>query len=191
MNKSIVIGSTLSVLGLGGLAVGAYQVSHYSQAPEPVYADILQVDAATRTVETPRQVCEDVVVSQQAPSRDPNRIIGTAAGAIVGGLLGNQVGGGSGKKIATVAGAVGGGLAGREVQGRIESGQTTTTTRQECHTVTDTRQEHLGYDVEYRLDGQVFSARLDEAPQGNRVLMQDGKPQWHVGQSSAGSDSQG
>ncbi|WP_192036557.1 glycine zipper 2TM domain-containing protein [Halomonas sp. YLGW01] len=191
MNKSIVIGSTLSVFGLGGLAVGAYQVSNFAQPPEPVYADILQVEAATRTVETPREVCENVVVSQQTPSRDPNRIIGTAAGAIVGGLLGNQVGGGSGKKIATVAGAVGGGLAGREVQGRIESGQTTTTTRQECHTVTDTRQEHLGYDVEYRLDGQVFSARLDEAPQGDRVLMQNGQPQWHAGQAKPQAASQG
>lgn len=191
MNKSIVIGTTLSVFGLGGLAVGAYQVSNYAQPPEPVYADILQVEAATRTVETPREVCENVVVNQQAPSRDPNRIIGTAAGAIVGGLLGNQVGGGSGKKIATVAGAVGGGLAGREVQGRIESGQTTTTTRRECHTVTDTRQEHLGYDVEYRVDGQVFSDRLDEAPQGDRVLMQNGQPQWNAGQSSSQTASQG
>ncbi|WP_136255315.1 glycine zipper 2TM domain-containing protein [Onishia niordana] len=191
MNKSIVIGTTLSVFGLGGLAVGAYQVSSYSQPPEPVYADILQVEAATRTIETPREVCENVVVNQQAPSRDPNRIIGTAAGAIVGGLLGNQVGGGSGKKIATVAGAVGGGLAGREVQGRIESGQTTTSTRRECHTVTDTRQEQLGYDVEYRVDGQVYSARLDEAPQGNRVLMQNGQPQWHAGQSTPQTEPQG
>ncbi|MFC3283548.1 glycine zipper 2TM domain-containing protein [Litchfieldella rifensis] len=185
MNKSIMIGSTLAVLGLGGLAVGAYQVQTFSQPPEPVYADILSVDAATRSVETPREVCEDVVVSQRAPSRDPNRIVGTAAGAIVGGLLGNQIGGGSGKKIATVAGAVGGGFAGREVQERIEAGQTTTTTQRQCHTVVDTREEHLGYDVEYRYEGQVYSVRLDEAPQGSRVLMQDDEPQWHGADATA------
>lgn len=44
--------------------------------------------------------------------------VGAAVGAVAGGLLGNQIGGGSGKKIATVAGAVGGGLAGHEVEKR-------------------------------------------------------------------------
>ncbi|EPC03782.1 hypothetical protein L861_00365 [Litchfieldella anticariensis FP35 = DSM 16096] len=185
MNKSIVIGSTLAVLGLGGLAVGAYQVQTFDREPEPVYADILSVNAATRTVEAPREVCENVVVSQRAPTRDPHRIVGTAAGAIVGGLLGNQIGGGSGKKIATVAGAVGGGFAGREVQERIEAGQTTTTTQRQCHTVVDTQQQHLGYDVEYRYEGQVYSVRLDEAPQGSQVLMHEGEPQWHAGQAQA------
>jgi outer membrane lipoprotein SlyB len=44
--------------------------------------------------------------------------IGMVAGAVLGGVLGNQVGGGSGKKIATVAGAIGGGYAGNEVEKR-------------------------------------------------------------------------
>jgi hypothetical protein len=42
--------------------------------------------------------------------------VGVVAGAVVGGVLGNQVGGGSGKKLATVAGAVGGGYAGNEIE---------------------------------------------------------------------------
>lgn len=62
-----------------------------------------------------RVVCKNVEV--QRNSRDPNRITGTATGAVVGGLLGNQVGGGNGKKLATVAGAVAGGAAGRQIQG--------------------------------------------------------------------------
>jgi uncharacterized protein YcfJ len=41
--------------------------------------------------------------------------VGTGVGAVVGGLLGNQVGGGNGKKIATVAGVLLGGYAGNEV----------------------------------------------------------------------------
>jgi len=36
--------------------------------------------------------------------------------AVVGGLLGNMVGGGNGRKLATVAGAVGGGYAGNEIE---------------------------------------------------------------------------
>lgn len=59
-----------------------------------------------------RVVCKNVEV--QRNSRDPNRIAGTATGAVIGGLLGNQVGGGNGKKLATVAGAVAGGAAGRQ-----------------------------------------------------------------------------
>lgn len=134
---SIVVGATLAVLGVGGLALGAWQVQ---QPRGTVYAEILAVEPVTRTVERPQEVCEDVerVVSEEVPvqvpveapapsgpaaSRDPHRIVGSAAGALVGGLLGNQVGGGSGKKIATVAGAIGGALAGREVQERVEARQ--------------------------------------------------------------------
>ena len=41
--------------------------------------------------------------------------VGTGVGAVVGGLLGNQIGGGNGKKLATVAGVLLGGYAGNEV----------------------------------------------------------------------------
>lgn len=41
--------------------------------------------------------------------------VGTGIGAVAGGLLGNQVGGGNGKKLATVAGVLLGGYAGNEV----------------------------------------------------------------------------
>jgi len=62
-----------------------------------------------------RVICEDVEVARS--TSDPNRIGGTAAGAVIGGLVGNQVGSGSGRKVATVAGAVAGGAIGRNVQG--------------------------------------------------------------------------
>lgn len=44
--------------------------------------------------------------------------VGIATGAVIGGLLGNHVGGGNGRSLATVAGAVGGGYAGNEVEKR-------------------------------------------------------------------------
>ncbi|MDW5376888.1 glycine zipper 2TM domain-containing protein [Halomonas sp. HP20-15] len=182
MNKSIVVGGTLAVLGLGGLAFGAYQMNE-AQA-EPQFARITQVDRVTETVETPREVCEAVAVTHQRPVKDPNRIAGTAVGAIVGGVLGNQVGGGSGKKIATAAGAVAGGLAGREVQQRMQQGEAYTTTEQRCRTVTDSREKLIGYDVEYRVDGEAHTARLDQAPEGDRVAMVDGRPQWHADANS-------
>ena len=44
--------------------------------------------------------------------------LGTVGGAVVGGILGNQVGKGDGNTIATIAGAVGGAYAGREIEKR-------------------------------------------------------------------------
>ena len=47
-----------------------------------------------------------------------NSPIGIGVGAVVGGLLGNQVGGGNGKTLATIAGALGGGYVGNEIAKR-------------------------------------------------------------------------
>jgi len=47
--------------------------------------------------------------------------IGAVGGAVAGGLIGNQIGGGSGKTIATVVGAVGGGYAGHQVEKHVRS----------------------------------------------------------------------
>lgn len=211
MSKSIIVGSSLAVLGLGGLAFGAWQVQEQSPA-EPQFAEVIGVAAATRSVERPREVCEDVdlVVHEEVPvevpvtqaaaagagaSQDPHRVVGTAAGAIVGGLLGSQVGGGSGKQLAAVAGAVGGGLAGREVQNRIEArqhaqagGQVETETRyetrsrtvteQQCQTVMESHEEHLGYDVTYRLNGEELTRRLESEPRAERLPVVEGEVQW-------------
>lgn len=47
--------------------------------------------------------------------------VGIVGGAVVGGLLGNQIGKGSGNTLATVGGAVAGGYAGNEVQKHVNS----------------------------------------------------------------------
>ena len=55
-------------------------------------------------------------------------VIGVIGGAVVGGALGNQIGGGRGKDIATVVGAVGGAVAGTEIEKRVRSTKTYETT---------------------------------------------------------------
>lgn len=47
--------------------------------------------------------------------------VGMIGGAVVGGLLGHQVGGGTGKTLATVGGAAAGAYAGNEVQKNVNS----------------------------------------------------------------------
>jgi uncharacterized protein YcfJ len=56
--------------------------------------------------------------AQAAPAQ-PN-YLGIGAGAVLGGILGHQVGGGNGKKLATVAGVIGGGFLGNEVANRYK-----------------------------------------------------------------------
>jgi len=51
------------------------------------------------------------------PAPQPN-YIGIGTGAVIGGLIGNQVGGGNGKKLATVAGILGGGYLGNQMINR-------------------------------------------------------------------------
>jgi hypothetical protein len=54
--------------------------------------------------------------AEPAPSQPNYVAIGT--GAVIGGLLGNHVGSGNGRKLATVAGIIGGGIAGNEIAKR-------------------------------------------------------------------------
>ena len=44
--------------------------------------------------------------------------VGALLGAAAGGVIGHQIGGGSGRDVATVLGAIGGGLAGNAIQNR-------------------------------------------------------------------------
>ena len=61
---------------------------------------------------------------QRAPAPAPqNSAVGIGLGAVVGGLLGNQVGDGKGRTLATIAGAVGGAYAGNEIAKRNQQQQ--------------------------------------------------------------------
>ncbi len=84
--------------------------------------------------------------------------VGIVAGAVLGGVLGNQVGGGNGKKLATVAGAVGGGYAGNEIEKRTR--------------------KTGAYEVSVRMeDGKMRTFPYDHQPNwsaGDRVRVVDG-----------------
>ena len=60
------------------------------------------------------QAPSDQRPAQHAAAKQ-NSAVGIGIGAVVGGLLGNQVGSGDGKTLATVAGAVGGAYVGNEI----------------------------------------------------------------------------
>lgn len=79
-----------------------------------------------------RLICHDEVVAEQAAPSDQHRLVGTIAGAAVGGLVGNQFGGGDTNKALTAAGVVAGGYAGNQVQKRMQQGNTQQSVRKVC-----------------------------------------------------------
>ncbi len=151
--------------GFPGAAAAAENVSFS-------YADVLRVDPVYETVRfrEPQEECfEQPVVYRERGRGDGAG--GTVAGAIIGGVLGNQVGGGDGRKAATVAGAIIGGAVGRDIDKRqggpvreYESNE------RRCRVIEVDREERriAGYDVEYRLKGDVFFSRLAYDP-GNKL----------------------
>ncbi|WP_245188237.1 glycine zipper 2TM domain-containing protein [Frateuria flava] len=137
------------------------------------YARVVSVDPIRKTVNNPRQVCHDEVVTHNEPPKDQHQIAGTAIGAVAGGLLGHQVGGGKGKTLATVAGAVAGGYAGKKIQENRQEAKVTSTTERKCETVNDSSTKVVGYNVRYEYNGVTRTTRMDHDP-GDRVQVQEG-----------------
>ncbi len=65
--------------------------------------------------------CGVVQSIQEIDAKGEGSGVGVVGGAVVGGILGNQVGHGDGTKIATVLGAVGGAVAGNEIEKRVKA----------------------------------------------------------------------
>ena len=65
--------------------------------------------------------CGKVQSDKQEERNGAGGAVGNVGGAVVGGLLGNQIGKGTGKTVATVGGAVAGGFVGNEVQKKVTS----------------------------------------------------------------------
>jgi uncharacterized protein YcfJ len=154
---------TLVALGLLSLA-GTSLVHAQTYGPQ---------DEGRRFNDGSRVVCNDVEVRRN--SSDPNRVGGTAAGAVIGGLVGNQIGSGNGRKLATAAGATAGGFVGNRVDRNHVGGRVTERVDRQCRTVQDSSQSSrvVAYNVSYRNpDGTTGSMRTDAKP-GNRILLGD------------------
>lgn len=171
MDKSMLIGT---VLGAVGVTAGGAIAGYHMMNKEPEFAEVLSVKPVTQTIRTPRQECHDEVVTHTAPPKDQHRIVGTVAGAVLGGIVGSQFGGGNANKALTAAGVVGGGYAGNKVQQKMQRGNTYQTTQQRCNTVTDSHEELMGYDVSYRIGDKADKIRMDHDP-GSRIPLKDGQ----------------
>jgi uncharacterized protein YcfJ len=137
-------------------------------APDSEYARVVSVAPVTG----PHRVCTNQTVTEQRKPNDQHQVAGTVIGAIAGGVIGHQFGGGRGRDLATVGGAVGGGVVGKQVQKNQQSKDTVTRVVQHCRMVDDSASNANApvYDVVYAYQGQNFHVRLDHDP-GDRLAL--------------------
>lgn len=128
--------------------------------PQPQPQPQQQYAAAPAPAPAP-QVCGNCGVVEaihEVNTRAEGSGVGAAGGAVVGGLLGNQVGGGHGRQLATVLGAVGGAVAGNQIEGSVRATRS--------------------YNIVVRLDnGKTRTVHQSAAPnwrQGDRVRVVNG-----------------
>lgn len=172
MNKSMLAGIGIGVAAALGVAAVA-SLNVFERGPKS--AQVVSAIPIKESVKTPRQECRNVTVTHRKPVQDENRIAGSVLGAVAGGVIGHQFGGGRGKDIATVAGALGGGYAGNHIQGSMQENDTYTTTQQRCKTVYDKSEKVLGYDVTYKIGDQQGKIRMDKDPGSQIPLDNNGQ----------------
>ncbi len=123
--------------------------------PAPRHEPIQQAALEAPTVCTSCGVIESV---REIKTRADGSGVGAAGGAVVGGLLGHQVGGGRGRDVATVLGAIGGAVAGNQIEGQVRA--------------------NSSYDVTVRMnDGSTRTLHETAEPSwhaGDRVRLVDG-----------------
>ncbi|HYD60875.1 MAG TPA: glycine zipper 2TM domain-containing protein [Noviherbaspirillum sp.] len=149
MQRQSIIAATIAFLAAASACAGDFEE----------YGRVVRVTERTETVNLPRQECrvETVYVERQnAPE---------GVGAIMGGIIGNQIGGGNGRVVATAVGAV--------IGDRIERNSGSSVTVRDvnrCYMVDNWQTRTTGYSVTYEYQGRTFTAILPYAP-GDRIKL--------------------
>jgi len=132
------------------------------------------VTSVRAVVGPPEQRCwverEQVVQEERGRASVPGGI----AGALIGGILGHQVGGGSGRDIATVGGVVAGAAIGANV-GRGSTQQMATQDVQRCATTPSQRRPEF-WDVTYDFRGQEHRVQMTAPPGATITVNRRGEP---------------
>lgn len=155
--------------------------SDYREAPPPVAANYeyrrrpneriyeVPVQSARAVYGAPDRRCW--VERQQVDERGPVNVGGAVAGALLGGIIGHQIGDGRGRDAATVGGVVVGGAIGANA-GRDRG----TTSRDVEHCTTRESGPPQYWDVEYEYRGVHHTAQMSSPPGRTILVNRDGEP---------------
>ena len=153
----IAVAATMPVLAGQGAA-------HYE------WAKVIEAKPVTRIIRKPvdKEVCWQEEVYREIPeyrSRAPQIF-----GAILGGLIGNQFGHGSGRDAMTLAGAALGNAVAKDTQRRNYPKRYYMALEDRCGINTEWRESEriIGWDVSYEYQGITYLTRMHDEP-GERI----------------------
>lgn len=154
-------------LALAALTTGAAQAFDrpggvfYDQAR---VVDVRPVKELVR-VAAPAQECWTQPV-RHVQQTGPSTGAYTLSGAMIGGVLGNQIGKGDSRNAATVVGGVAGAVIDNSMAQSRQQTRVYTTQEQQCQTVERFYEEerHVGYRVTYRYQGQEYTRTMPYDP---------------------------
>ena len=151
----------ISIVFASGAFAGSSIVYGNITKVEPVYTQV--------TNRQPVQVCKQVQVPVYGNNGQGNNGANTVLGAIIGGVIVNQFGSGSGKEAATALGAVIG------AQKGSQSGNNSIVGYQmvnQCHTEYSNTSRAIvnEYDLTYNVNGNIIKLRVNKAVGANSYV---------------------
>ena len=175
---ALAIGS-LTVMSTSAHA-GKHSGKHHRHHSNVDYAKVIDVYPITKQVKysEPVKHCYDKNVWHESPRRHhhshKNEIVGALIGAAVGNRVGKRVGGRNGRDIATAAGAVIGGVIGHDTSRKYHHKRNQSSgyykTVKHCDTTHEVNYEEkvVAYKVTYKYKGQIYKTRTKYHP-GNQL----------------------
>lgn len=137
------------------------------------WAEVVDVEPVVEVVRIPTEqhVCRDQQVQRAVPER--RSATPMILGALIGGVVGNQFGGGSGKTAMTVAGAALGTSVAADQQNKHYPKRYYTVTEQHCVVETHWQEQERinAWDVTYKYHGRLYRTRTLEHP-GEHIRVQ-------------------
>ena len=134
------------------------------------WARVVEAEPVTRILRQPvdEKVCWQEEVYREVPQyRSKTPVV---LGAILGGLIGNQFGGGSGRDAMTFAGVALGSAIAKDNQRRDNPQHFYASLEDRCGINTEWKEIHqvIGWDVVYEYQGETYMARMQDEP-GDRI----------------------
>lgn len=158
---------TLATLAPASLALAGTDSARYA------WARVIEAEPVTRIIRRPveERVCWQEEVYREVPERHARtpRILG----AVLGGVVGNQFGGGHGRDAMTLAGAALGGAMVADHQRQKYPRHYYAGTEDRCGYNTQWRETEriIGWDVVYEYQGETYVARLPDEP-GDQIRIE-------------------
>lgn len=120
-------------------------------------ARVISSTPITQQVTVPRQICSETQILVQQPRSGA----GATVGALAGGILGSQLGRGSGRTASTALGLIGGAILGDQLEGQPAP---VARTANSCTQQITYENRVVGYNVVYEYAGRQYTTQMNSDP---------------------------